>query len=217
MLDADRLEAIAAMFDCDEAVAVLVNDAATLQEFRHKAIIGHQGDRCDHSWLVLDGVIHVQLLGLDGQHVQIAYHGPGEIFGAYPASAINRADLIAIGDVKLLRITSPALATLAASNAAIGSGLACLLGRQLDTALDRIATRSTLSAAGRVYAELMRISGENQRITPAPRMTALALRANTTRETTSRAIASLERRGVISRDDTGLTVIAPRMLADMIA
>lgn len=213
----ERLDAIAAMFDCDESVAAHINHDAAVQDFRHKAPIGHQGDQCDFCWLVLEGIVNVQLLGLDGQHVQIAYHGPGEIFGAYPEPATNRADLVANGDVRLLRIGTQSLARMASQNAAIGAGLARLLGRQLDTALDRIATRSTLSAAGRVYSELVRICDGKQRVSPAPKMTMLALRANTTRETTSRAIASLERRGVISRDDAGLTVIAPRMLQDMIA
>lgn len=217
LLNADRLDALTAMFNCDEALAVQIDKAATAQTFKHRAIIGHQGDLCSHSWLVLDGIVNVQLLGFDGQHAQIAYHGPGEIFGAYPEACTNRADLVANGEVTLLRIASDILADMAASNAAIGAGLARLLARQLDTALDRMATRSTLSAAGRVYAELMRICGDTTRISPVPKMTVIALRANTTRETTSRAIASLERRGVISRDDAGLTVIAPRMLMEMIA
>jgi DNA-binding GntR family transcriptional regulator len=47
-------------------------------------------------------------------------------------------------------------------------------------------------------------------------VTALALNANTSRETASRAISALERRGVISRSDRYMTIVAPRMLEDMV-
>lgn len=45
----------------------------------------------------------------------------------------------------------------------------------------------------------------------------LALCANTTRETASRAIAALIRRGVISRDERELVILAPRMLRELIS
>jgi CRP-like cAMP-binding protein len=82
--------------------------------------------------------------------------------------------------------------------------------------LDRMAARSTLSAPGRVHAELMRLAGPDHRIVPPPKVTALALNANTSRETASRAISALERRGVISRSDRHMTIVAPRMLEDMV-
>src|SRR5690606_23875424 len=124
----------------------------------HKTVIAHQGDPTQHCWLILDGTVRVQLIGWDGQRVQLAYHGPGELFGAYPQASTCRADIIANGDVRMLRIATSALASLAEAHAPIAYGLSRLLARQLDMALDRMAARTTLSAAGRVHCELLRLA-----------------------------------------------------------
>ncbi len=212
----ERLTAIAAMFGCDEPLAALLDASMVPLVIPHKTMIAHQGDPSDQCWLVIDGMVHIQLIGFDGQRVQLAYHGPGEFFGAYPESSTHRADIMAHGEVHALRIATAALVDLSSGYAPIGAGLARRLGRQLDMSLDRMAARSTLSAPGRVHAELVRLAGENNRIVPPPKVTALALNANTTRETASRAISALERRGVIERTDESMTIVAPRMLRDMI-
>lgn len=212
----ERLAGIAAVFGCGETPALLLSDAMVEVRFAHKAAIGHQGMPLEHCWLVLDGTARVQLLGADGQRAQLAFHGPGELFGAFPEPTVHRADIVAHGDVRALRIGSRALAMLADDQPRIGAGLARLIARQLDMAMDRIAARTTLTAVGRVCAELVRLADDAHRITPSPVVGALALSANTTRETASRAIAGLQRRGVISRDDLGITILAPRLLADLI-
>ncbi|MET0377056.1 MAG: helix-turn-helix domain-containing protein [Rhizorhabdus sp.] len=40
--------------------------------------------------------------------------------------------------------------------------------------------------------------------------------ANTSRETASRALAALIRRGIVSRNDSELVIAAPRMLQELI-
>ena len=212
----ERLTAIAAIFGCDEPLAALLDASMVPLVIPHKTMIAHQGDPSDQCWLVIDGMVHIQLIGFDGQRVQLAYHGPGEFFGAYPDPTTHRADVMAHGEVHALRIPTGALAALSSQHAPIGAGLARRLGRQLDMSLDRMAARSTLSAPGRVHAELLRLAGENNRIAPPPKVTALALNANTTRETASRAISALERRGIIERTEAGMAIVAPRMLRDMI-
>lgn len=212
----ERLTAIAAIFGCDETLADQLDASVVPLVISHKSLIAHQGDPSDQCWLVIDGTVHIQLIGYDGQRVQLAYHGPGEFFGAYPDHTTHRADIVAHGEVHALRIPTTALASMSDAHAPIGAGLARRLGRQLDMSLDRMAARSTLSAPGRVHAELLRMAGDDNRITPPPKVTALALNANTTRETASRAISALERRGIIERGDQAMTIVAPRMLRDML-
>jgi CRP/FNR family cyclic AMP-dependent transcriptional regulator len=213
----ERLTAISAVFACGEELADLLDRSMRVIDLPHRSVLGHQGDPLDQCWLMLDGAVHVQLIGWDGQRVQLAYHGPGEIFGAYPEPSTHRADIVVEGEAQALRIATTALAGLADAHAPIAAGLARLLARQLDMALDRMAARTTLSAAGRVYAELMRMADKEHRIRPQPKVTALGLSANVSRETASRAIAVLERRGIVRRDSDAWTIVAPRMLADMIS
>lgn len=86
-----------------------------------------------------------------------------------------------------------------------------------DTPSESDSTGFGISANGRVYAELLRLAGDTHRIAPPPVLSALALTVHTTRETASRAIASLARRGIVRRTDEALEIVAPRLLAELIA
>jgi CRP/FNR family transcriptional regulator, cyclic AMP receptor protein len=98
----------------------------------------------------------------------------------------------------------------------IGSGLAMILAQQYHAALDRMAARITLSATGRVCAELLNAVGSSNSISPPPVIAALGLMAQTTRETASRTINGLERRGIVLRDPDRLTIVSRRMLEELI-
>ena len=71
---------------------------------------------------------------------------------------------------------------------------------------------------GRVYAEIFRLARAlpGLAIRPAPVISELAVRVSTTRETASRAVSILERRGFIRRDPGSLTVVAPQWLEELI-
>jgi DNA-binding GntR family transcriptional regulator len=53
-------------------------------------------------------------------------------------------------------------------------------------------------------------------ICPAPVLANLAVRAYTTRETVSRAVSALERRGIISRHADALVIVAPHRLEELV-
>lgn len=216
MLKDEWLTAIAAVLGCSDEIAATLGQKMRHCLVPHKTVIAHQGDLSDHCWLVLDGTVRVQLIGWDGRRVQLAYHGPGEFFGAYPEATTCRADVIANGDVRALRISTSVIAGLAETHASISYGLSRLLARQRDLALDRMAARTTLSASGRVHSELLRLADDDNCICPVPTVTALAMSVNTTRETASRTITALERRGIIRREGQILTIQAPRMLEEMV-
>jgi len=93
-----------------------------------------------------------------------------------------------------------------------------LLTARLRQATARLYERAALSSVGRVHAELLRQArlGAGLAITPAPVLADLALIAATTRETASRAVNALERRGIIRRDGDALVVVAPHRLEEMI-
>jgi DNA-binding GntR family transcriptional regulator len=81
-----------------------------------------------------------------------------------------------------------------------------------------MAERTTLSAAGRVHAELLRLArlGDGHSVRPVPVLAALAVRVHSTRETVSRAINALERRGIVRRDADALVIVAPHRLEELI-
>jgi CRP-like cAMP-binding protein len=212
----DDIAAIQSCFACGEASAALLAADMETRSFGHRDPIAHGGDRSAHFFLILQGAVVAEIFGIDGQQAQLAKHGPGEIFGAYPAEAIHRTDLTAIGNSRLLVIPVRRLAELASGHAEIANGIATLMARQLDLVLDRMAARIGLSATGRFYKALLQLADDGGRIRPAPVVAALALSVHTTRETASRALAAVVRRGIVERNDDGLTIVSRRMLEELI-
>ena len=216
MANTDHLALVVACFGCPEHEAGLIADAMILRHYPHKTRIALRGDRSAHLFLVIDGMASADLFGVDGQYAQLAGYGPGELFGAYPEANTHRADITAYGDLGALMIETPTLTNLARNHAAVAQGLAHLMARQLDIMLDRMAARIGLSATGRFYRILLQRADDDGWIRPAPVLSALAIGVNTTRETASRALASLVRRGIVERTDEGLKIISRRMLEELV-
>ena len=216
MTASDRIAALASFFSCSPEEAAKVAAATWLAQYGHRDILAHQGDLGAKLWIVLEGRAQLQIIGVDGQTKLLASHGPGELFGAFPHERVVISDVVAQNRLSVLEIPTAKMAMLLEEEARIGSGLSRILGRQYNAVLDRMAARITLTANGRVYAELLREAGEEGRISPPPVIAALALSAQTTRETGSRAISALERRGIIRRDEEQLEIISHGLLEELI-
>mgnify|MGYP003386490876 CR=1 FL=1 len=216
MKQAEHLALIAACFRCPEAEAGLIHAATHFRYFEHRASIALRGDASEYLYLVIEGVASADLFSVDGQHARLAGYGPGELFGAYPEPVLHRADISAVGDLSVLMFETRIIATLATQHAAIAQGVALLMARQLDMVLDRMAARIGLSATGRCYQALLAQSDDDGWIRPLPVLSALAIGVNTTRETASRALAQLVRRGIIERHEGGLRIVSRRMLEEMV-
>lgn len=216
MTASDRIAALASFFSCSPEEAAKVDAATQLAHYGHRDILAHQGDLGAKLWIVLEGRAQLQIIGVDGQTKLLASHGPGELFGAFPHERVVISDVVAQNRLSVLEIPTAKMAILLEEEARIGSGLSRILGRQYNAVLDRMAARITLTANGRVYAELLREAGEKGRISPPPVIAALALSAQTTRETGSRAISALERRGIIRRDEERLEIISHGLLEELI-
>ncbi|MGL5837088.1 MAG: Crp/Fnr family transcriptional regulator [Sphingorhabdus sp.] len=216
MTHADDLAVIRSCFACGESCARLLAGQMETRHLPHRVTLARNGDACAHLFLIVEGAMVAELFGVDGQQAQLARHGPGEIFGSYPAEGTHRADLAAIGATRLLAISAVRLAELAADHAEVANGIAILMARQLDLVLDRMAARIGLSASGRFYRALLQLADGTGRICPAPVVAALALSVHTTRETASRALAAVLRRGIVERLDDGLKIVSQRMLEELI-
>ncbi|MFN7611429.1 MAG: Crp/Fnr family transcriptional regulator [bacterium] len=213
---AERLAFLAAFFACSSEDAKALNETMTIVEYRAKEVLTHQGDLVAKVWIVLDGLAQLQVIGSDGQIQLLAAHGPGELFGALPEERIAVSDIIAHGRLSVLETPTQKFMALIEANRGVGSGLTRILARQYNAVLDRMAARITLTAIGRVYSELLNIAGDHNMISPPPVVAALGLNAQTTRETASRAINALVRRGIVSRDAQQLKINSRSLLEDLI-
>jgi CRP/FNR family transcriptional regulator, cyclic AMP receptor protein len=211
---------LAGLFACSHEVAEQVLRRGHVRTFPNKATILRQGDWLTLAFLLVIGRAHALLFSADGQVVLLHEYRPGELFGALGELDPIRqeCDVVAIEDVKALVLQATELAMLAQQHGCIGLALSRMLIRRLRQTTERMFERVAVSAVGRVHAELLRQARDAEQLTirPAPILAELALRVATTRETASRAVNALERRGIIRRDADALIVVAPHRLEEMI-
>jgi CRP/FNR family transcriptional regulator, cyclic AMP receptor protein len=126
--------------------------------------------------------------------------------------------VIAVEQVSAFLLEGGVLALLAEQHGCIGLALLKVMVDRLQQTASRMYEHVALSAVGRVHAELLRQARQAPDLTirPAPILSDLALRVSTTRETASRAVNALERRGIIQRGGDALVVIAPHRLEELI-
>jgi CRP/FNR family transcriptional regulator, cyclic AMP receptor protein len=212
----ELLSAIAACFACSDDSARLLSAAMAERHYPARTNIALRGDPSSMLHLIVEGGVVAEIFGIDGQQAQLARHSAGEIFGAYPNPTSYRADIRTIADTRLLAVPCQHLARLAQAHGDIGAGIAGLLARQLDLTLDRMAARIGLTAIGRFHKALLQMADAQGEIRPAPVISALALSIHTTRETGSRALAALLRRGIVERNADSLRIVSRRMLEEMV-
>ena len=116
----------------------------------------------------------------------------------------------------MLAFASGDLPRIAASHPHLGATLAASFARQLENLTARLDARSTLTARGRICSELLRRAGDGLVVKPPPIVVELAHAAQTTRETASRTVAELERRGIVARTTEELRISSPRLLSDLV-
>lgn len=213
-------EFVCRTFACSAEVASQILARARLASFAGQAVIVRQGDRLSLAWLLVLGQARAFLCTAEGQVVLLHEFRPGDFFGSLGEleGARQDADIVAVEPVSALQFEGAQLALLAQQYGCIGLALSRLLIQRLRATTARMYERSALSAMGRVYSELLRLAreGKDMAIRPAPVLSDLALRMSTTRETASRAVSGLERRGIVRRDADALVIVAPQRLEEMI-
>lgn len=211
-----RAETLSGFLGTTSEAADALACAMRQREYRPKSYLHHQGDADHRLWLILEGTIQLEAISTDGQSTVISAFGPGQLVGAVSDRESVAYDARALDRVRALEIGALELRQLLRDWPDLGAGLSTIYSGQLEAVLDRLAVRVTLSAVGRFYRELLRTAGSSNTITPMPVIAALALSAQTTRETGSRATNALERRGIIARGPDSLTIVSRRMLEELV-
>ncbi|WP_225206127.1 Crp/Fnr family transcriptional regulator [Novosphingobium huizhouense] len=207
-------------FDCDDDLAAVITARARLQAHRARSTIVACESKADHVHLVIDGHARMLAVALEGRSSVIEDYVDGDLFGERGlfGQASTPHDVVAVRQSQIGAFANGDFLALMHSYAAVGLAVSRLLVARLEQAQRRLAEGTTLSVRGRVCAELLRLAQDrpDMAITPPPVLAQLALVVDSTRETVSRTIAQLERRGVIRRDAEALTVVSRRRLEELL-
>ena len=143
----------------------------------------------------------------------------GEFFGEIVGSGVQGETRVeALSDGAALHFAPSALVRLMESYPLVALAMARHLSARIAAMRQRMLETALLSATGRIAAELLRQSraSEDGVIRPLPVWSELAVIVQSTRETVSRTVSGLEKRGIVSRTGEGLAVVAPHRLEELI-
>jgi len=197
----------------------MTSKAARIQVPAGTVIIA-QDEVDDRVFVLLDGRARVVLLSENGQEIWLDAFEAGAVFGELAAltGQPRTSGIIAETDCELAVYEGDAFFQLIRQHGEIGLALARLLAGRVHHTTQRMFELSALSAPGRIYAELLRMSkpvGSDRSaraIAPVPSMKELALRVNSTRETASRTVNDLQRKGLLERLGDRIELVDPDQL-----
>lgn len=215
-----RLDVIARAFVCSADVARAIDSAAYYGRHDPQATIVWAGDDARNAFLVIAGHAQSIVYSAAGAMVLLDTFEAGDLFGE--ASALGGIaigdEIIAVDAVETAKFANQIFIQLMEQHGSVALAVLRRVAGRLSETTRRMVEMSTLSATGRIYAELLRQArqGDGRSIAPLPIFSEFALRVQSTRETVSRTINDLERRGLVSRDADRLTLVAPHRIEEMI-
>jgi CRP/FNR family transcriptional regulator, cyclic AMP receptor protein len=219
-VDERHLGLIARSFGCDEAVALHIASLAQARGFPAQSVIIKAGDADPDAWLMLAGEARAIAYAPGGQFILVHIFLPGDMFGEATGLSVaaTASEVTAVVSVEAARIAVGQFIALMEQHHCVALSVARALTRRLNQTSRRMVEGATLSAPGRIHAELLRQARASAQMTirPAPVLALLALHVQSTRETVSRTINTLEKRGIIRRDAEALTIVAPHRLEELV-
>ncbi len=213
--------AVQQAFGCGTAlagtIAALGRDGAHVRG----ALLWPRGESDDHgaAGLLTLGWAAELAYGRDGAVLVLHALQQGEFFGEVVGSGTQGETRVeALSDGAAMLFAPSALDRLMESYPLVALAMARHLSARIAAMRQRMLETALLSATGRIAAEPLRQSraAEDGVIRPLPVWSELAVIVQSTRETVSRTVSALEKRGIVSRVDGGLAVIAPHRLEELV-
>lgn len=207
--------AIRLAFGCDDALAQSIAALGRETAQPRGAVLWPQSDRHE-AILMLAGRAQEVAYGRDGTILLLHLLGPGDLFGDLVGAGDPVSQVEAVDHGRGAHFASATILRLMESYSCVGLAISRQLARRLAGLRHRMVETALLSATGRICAELLRRGGDqpDRTIRPMPVMSELAVTVQSTRETVSRTVSQLERRGIVRRVDGGLEIVAPHRLEE---
>ncbi|AQV96381.1 Crp/Fnr family transcriptional regulator [Cupriavidus necator] len=168
-------------------------------------VIARHGDENSPLILIISGRAQASRYSEDGREHGIAFIRPGHSSGE-AAILLNRPAMFSVVAVTrvLAGLMERAEARRLFNERGVGKALLELLASKLEQVVDNQATLTLPSAYARIYAAILsalrETPGEAEAQLELPSQAAIALAANVSRETVSRAMRVLAARGAIARE-----------------
>lgn len=171
--------------------------------FADSKILYQKGDRVTEIFQIVSGAIRKCILTEDGQEVLLYIYRPGDIVADAPVADDERSPvtLTTRGETKLRAWSAGDLKLLREQHHEIETALARQLNRRLGVALQLIEELLTLPVTARIASRFTQLSGlqmpSSKGIDLLLSQVDISLMVGSTRQSVSRAVSELRRRGLI--------------------
>lgn len=206
-------------FGCGAALADTIAALGRSSDHSRGALLWPRGEEAGAAGLLTLGRAAELAYGRDGAVLVLHALAEGEFFGEVVGSgAQGETRVEALSDGGAMHFASNALVRLMESYPLVALAMARHLSARIAAMRQRMLETALLSATGRIAAELLRRSraADDGVIRPLPVWSELAVIVQSTRETVSRTVSGLEKRGIVNRTADGLAVVAPHRLEELV-
>lgn len=210
-LTATDLQALPLFRHLDDVQATALLDGQIHRQTEPGQLLLIQQDEGAGLMVICHGLAKVRAFSSEGDEVIVALAGPGDLLGemALLGEGVRNADVVALTPLQAVKLRAAPYRQLVHADARTALALAQLLAARLQASNQRLLL-SGADATTRLLAVLLELAwccSHHQDplalIPPLPQRE-LAAMAGLSRETTSRIIAQLRQRGVVSHDAPGL-------------
>jgi CRP-like cAMP-binding protein len=178
-----------------------------------RQIIAYQDESTD-VFFIISGVVRVVIHSHSGKEISYRDLEGGEMFGELAAidGEQRSASVVAVEDTLLVAMPETAFRAAIRNNPSVADAVLQRLTRLVRLYSQRLYEMRTLDVQSRIRAELVRLAEDSlgkdntATISPLPTSADIAARVNTRRESVSRELASLTRRGLIERHQKSLRI-----------
>ncbi len=193
------------------------------REYAAQELIIDRASDTNDVYFIVSGRVRVVNFSYAGREVSYDEIGAGTVFGELAAidGAPRSATVVALGKTTTAALPPKEFVRLIKENPDFALSIMKRLVEIVRGSTARIMDLSTLGAPGRIYAELLRMAVVSEtdasaRIEPVPVHADIASRVGSTRESVTRAISELTRRGLIEREGDALVIADVEQLHDLI-
>ncbi|MBS0482155.1 MAG: Crp/Fnr family transcriptional regulator [Proteobacteria bacterium] len=205
-------------FNCAEPVAEVLAAQAHETLLTRGTVIWPLPGREETS-LILSGNAQEVAYGRDGGLLILHVLGAGDIYGSLMSTGgEDTAQIEATENGRAAHFTTVTIVRAMETYSVVALAITRQLARRLEAMRRRMVEATLLSVTGRICSELLRRSAAvpDRTIRPMPIMSELAISVQSTRETVSRTVSQLEKRGIVRRVDGGLAIVAPHRLEEQV-
>ena len=214
MISRDDLRAIALFESLDDELLDKILDRQ--RELVHEAdqVIVMEQDWGESLFLLCDGLAKVRTYTTDGDEVVMSLLGAGDVFGEMAVfdGDTRSADVVALTNLRLVKLRIPPFAALLNQQAGFALALAQLEANRLRD-LNRRFALQTADATTRLLGALAYLARKSstdddlQAQIPPLAQLEIALIAGLARETASRTLSKLRQRGTVIEDNGRLSLV----------